>query len=167
MSNSLWSHGLQHTRLLCPSPSPRVAQSHVHVVSDAIHPSYPMLFPSLPAFKSFPASKSFPMSHLCMEKEMETHSSILDGEFHGQRSLAGYSPWGWKELDTTEQLTCISLVSGGQSVGASASASVLPINIQGWFPLGLTVLILLSKRLSIVFSSTTVQKDQFFSTQTS
>ena len=44
--------------------------------------------------------------------------------------------------------------SGGQSTGASASASVLPMNIQGWFPLGLTVLIsLLCKRLSRVFSS--------------
>ena len=48
--------------------------------------------------------------------------------------------------------------SGGQSTGASASATVLPINIQGWFPLGLTTLIsLLSKGLSRVFSSTTVQ----------
>ena len=48
--------------------------------------------------------------------------------------------------------------SGGQSIGVSASASVLPMNIQGWFPLGLTGLIsLLSKVLSRVFSSTTVQ----------
>ena len=37
-----------------------------------------------------------------MEKGMVTHSSILDGEFHGQRSLLGYSPWGRKELDMTE-----------------------------------------------------------------
>ena len=52
--------------------------------------------------------------------------------------------------------------------GASASASVLPTNIQGSFPLGLTGLIsLLSRRLSRVFSSTTVQKHQFFSTQPS
>ena len=55
--------------------------------------------------------------------------------------------------------------SGGQRIGASASASVLPMNIQGWFPLGLTDLIpLLSKGLSRVFSSTTVWKHQFFST---
>ena len=33
------------------------------------------------------------------------HSSFLPGEFHGQRSLAGYSPWGCKESDTTERLT--------------------------------------------------------------
>ena len=51
--------------------------------------------------------------------------------------------------------------SGGQSIGASAS--VLPVNIQGLFPLGLTVLIsLLSKGLSRVFCSTTVEKHQFF-----
>ena len=37
-----------------------------------------------------------------LEKGMVTHSSILAGEFHGQRNLVGYSPWGHKELDTTE-----------------------------------------------------------------
>ena len=58
--------------------------------------------------------------------------------------------------------------SGGQSIGVSASTSVLPMNIQGWFPLGLTGLIsLLSKWLSWVFSSTTVWKLQFFSAQPS
>ena len=56
--------------------------------------------------------------------------------------------------------------SGGQSIGASASASILPINIQGWFPLGLTGLIsLLSKGLSRGFFSITVQKHQFFGAQ--
>ena len=58
-------------------------------------------------------------------------------------------------------------VSGGQSIGVSASASVLPMNIQGWFPLGFTDLILLSKGLSTIFSSTTVWKHQFFSIQPS
>ena len=58
--------------------------------------------------------------------------------------------------------------SGGWSIGVSASASVLPVNIQGWFPLGLTGLIsLLSKGLSRVFSNTLVQKHQFFVTQLS
>ena len=51
--------------------------------------------------------------------------------------------------------------SGGQSIGASASATVLPMNIQDWFPLGLTGLIFQSKELSRVFSNTTVQKHQF------
>ena len=56
--------------------------------------------------------------------------------------------------------------SGGQSIGVSASASVLPMNIQGWFPLGLTGLISLqSKEQSGVFSNTTFQKHQFFSAQ--
>ena len=58
--------------------------------------------------------------------------------------------------------------SGGQHIGASASASVLPMSIQGWFPLGLTGLIsLLPKGLLRVFSSTTVQKHQFFGVQPS
>ena len=56
--------------------------------------------------------------------------------------------------------------SGGQSIGVSASASVFPVNIQDWFPLGWTGWIcLLSKELSRVFSNTTVQKHQFFSAQ--
>ena len=52
--------------------------------------------------------------------------------------------------------------SDGQSIGVSASASVLPMNIQGWFSLGLTDLISLhSKGLSRVFSNTTIQNQQF------
>ena len=58
--------------------------------------------------------------------------------------------------------------SGNQSTGASASASVLPMNIQDWFPLGWTGWIsLLSKGYSRVFSNTTLQKHQFFSAQLS
>ena len=58
--------------------------------------------------------------------------------------------------------------SGGQSIGTSASASVLPMNMQDWFPLGLTGLIsLLSKGLWRVFSSTTIQKHQFVGDQPS
>ena len=58
--------------------------------------------------------------------------------------------------------------SGGQSTGVSASASVLPLNIQGWFPLGWTSLNSLQlKRLSRVFSNTTVQKHQLFGAQLS
>ena len=56
--------------------------------------------------------------------------------------------------------------SGGQSIGASTSASVLPMNIQDWSPLGwIGWISLQSKGLSRVFSNTTVQKHQFFSTQ--
>ena len=57
---------------------------------------------------------------------------------------------------------------GSQSIGASASTSVLPMNIKDWFPLGWTGLISLqSKGLSRVFPNTTVQKHQFFSSQLS
>ena len=69
---------------------------------------------------------------------------------------SGYFPMSWL------------FASGGQYIGASASASVLPMNIQDWFPLGLIGLIsLLSKGLSRVLSSSTVQKHQFFGTQPS
>ena len=62
----------------------------------------------------------------------------------------------------------VSSSSGGQSTGASASASVLPVNVQVWFPLGLTSWISLqSKGLSRVFSNTTAQKYPFFSAQLS
>ena len=58
--------------------------------------------------------------------------------------------------------------SGGQSIGASALASVLPMNIQDWFPLELSGLIfLLSKGLSRVLSNATVKKHQFFGAQLS
>ena len=58
--------------------------------------------------------------------------------------------------------------SGVQSIGASASATVLPMNIQGRFPLGLTALMTLQTRgLSEVFSSTTIQKHPFFGAQSS
>ena len=60
------------------------------------------------------------------------------------------------------------LASGGQSIRASALASILPMNIQDWFPLGLAGLISsLSKGLSRVFSNTTVQKHQYFGAQPS
>ena len=60
------------------------------------------------------------------------------------------------------------LASGGQNIRVSASISVLPVNIQDWFPLGWTGWISLqSKGLSRVFSNTTVQKHQFFGIQLS
>ena len=120
MSYSLWPHGLQHARLLCPSPSPRVC-SNPYLLSWWCHPtisSSVVPFSSCPQF--FPASGSFPVSWL--------------------------------------------FASGGQSIGASASASGLTMNILGWFPLGLTGLISQSKGFSRVFSKT-VQKHQFFGTR--
>ena len=103
MSDSLWPHGLQHTRLPCPSPTLGACSNsclsswwcHPTISSSIIH------FSSW--LQSFPASGSFPISQF--------------------------------------------FASGGQSIGASVS--VLPLNIQGWFPLRLTGLISLqSKELS-------------------
>ena len=120
MSNSLWSHGLQHTRLPCPSLSPGVC-SNSSPLSWWCHPT---ISTSVTSFSScpqlFPASGSFPVSQL--------------------------------------------FTSDGQNIGASAS--VLSMNIQGWFPLCLTGLIYLqSKGFSRVFSNTTIWKHQFFGTQ--
>ena len=126
MSDSLRSHGLQHTRRPYPSLSSGVC-SNSCPLSRWYHPTISFLvtsFSSCP--QSFPASRSFPMNQL--------------------------------------------FTSGGQSIGgpASASASVLPMNIQDSVSLGLTgYIFLLSKELSRVFSSTTVWKYKFFGAQPS
>ena len=114
LSESLWFHGLQHTRLPCPSPSPGACLNS-SPLSGWCHPTISSsVIPFSFCLQSFPASQSFPMSQF--------------------------------------------FASGGQSIGVSVSASVLPTSIQGWFPLGLTGLIsLMSKGLSRVFS-TTVQR---------
>ena len=77
--------------------------------------------------------------------------------------------WRQKEKRTTEdEMVCQFFTWSGKSFGVSASTSVLPMNTQDWSPLGWTGWIsLLSKRLSRVFSNTTVQKHQFFGTQLS
>ena len=81
-------------------------------------------------------------------------------------SMAPFSPCS-QSFPASESFPVSQLLaSGSQNIGASAS--VLPMNIQDWFPLGLTGLIsLLSKGLSRVFSNTTVQKHQFFGVQPS
>ena len=124
VSDSLWPHGLQHTRLPCPSPTPW-AYSNSCPLSQWCYPTISTTVIHFSSYlQSFPASGSFQMSHL--------------------------------------------FTSGGQSIGASASASVLPMNIQDWFPLGWTGWISLkSKGLSRVFSNTIVQKHQFFGAQLS
>ena len=124
VSDSLRPHVLQHTRLPCPSPTPRV-YSNSCSLSQWCHPtisSSVISFSSCP--QSFLASRSFWMSQL--------------------------------------------FTSGGQSIGVSASASVLPMNIQVWFPLGWTGWISLQfQGLSRVFSNIIVQKHQFFGPQLS
>ena len=72
-----------------------------------------------------------------------------------------------QHFPTSDSFPMSQLFMGGQCIKASASASVLPVNIQGWFPLGLTDDLLASKGLSRVFSSTTIWKHQFFGTQPS
>ena len=124
VSDSLWPHGLQHTRPPCPSPTPR-ACSKSCPLSQWCHPTISSsVVPFSSHLQSFPATGSFPMNQF--------------------------------------------FVSGGQSTGVSSSASVLPMNIQDWFSLGLTSLISWqSEGLSRVFSNTTVQKDQLCSAQLS
>ena len=122
MSDSLWPHGLQNTRLPCPSLSPWIF-SNSCPLSLWCHPTLSFSVIPFSCLQPFPASGSFPVN-LCF-------------------------------------------ASGGQSIGASVSINI-PMDIQGWFSLGLTSLIsLLSKGLSRVVSNTTVGKHQFFGTQLS
>ena len=124
MSNSLLPHGLQHSRLPRPSPTPGAC------------------------------SNSCPSSWWC-------HPAISSSVVPFFSHLLFFPASGSVSM-------CQFFISGGQSIGVSASASVLPMNIQDWFPLGLTgMLSLQCKGLSRVFSNTTVQKHPFFSTQLS
>ena len=124
VSDSLWSHGLQHVKLPCPS-STLGACPNSCPLSQWCHPTISSsIIPISSCLQSWPASGSFLMSQL--------------------------------------------FALGGQNIGASASGSVLPMNIQDWFPLGLTGLISFqSKGLTSVFPNTTVHKHQFFSAQLS
>ena len=112
VSDSLWPPGLQHTRLPCPSPSPR-ACSNSCPLSWWCHPTFlSSVIPFFSCFESFPTSGAFLRTWL----------------------------FAWV----------------GQSIGVSASASVLPMNIEDWFPLGWTGWVSSqSKGLSRVFSNTT------------
>ena len=124
VSNSLWPHGLQHSRLPCPLPTPRVYSNSCPSIQWCHLSISFSVVPFSSHLQSFPETRSLPRSQF--------------------------------------------FVSGGQNIGVSASASVLPMNIQDWFPLGWTRWISLQfKALSKVFSNTTVQKHQFFGTQLS
>ena len=141
--------------------------------------------------KSLPAVWETRVQFLCwedpLEKEMATHYSILAWRIHGCHGYLGgilEEPSRLQSMGLQSQTRLSNFtftfpasgsfpmswlfVSGSQSIGASTSASTLPMNIQGWFPLGLTDLTSLQcKGLSRVFSSTTVQKHPFFSVQPS
>ena len=99
---------------------------------------------------------------------VQTHVHQVSDAIQASHPLSSPSPPAFNlSQHQSFQMSQLS-ASGGQSIGASASTSVLPMNIQDWFPLGLTGWISLqSKGLSSVFSNTTVQKHQFFGTQIS
>ena len=128
----------------CSVPKSYLTLSHP---TDCSRPVCPSLSPSV-------CSNSCPLSQWC---HPTASSSTTPFSFCLQSSPASGS-------FTMGPL----FASSSWSTRASASASVLPMNIQGWFPLGLTGLIsLLSKGLSRVFSSTTIRKHQFFGIQPS
>ena len=124
---------------------------------DCSMPGFPVLHYLLELFKFIFIESVMPSNHLSLCHPLlllpSIFPSIRDQEKNQHQSL-----FQWKKMRL--------FASGCQSIEASASTSVLPMNIQGWFPLGLTTLIsLLSKGLSKVFSSTSIQKQQFFGTQ--
>ena len=107
-----------------------------------------------PSLSSRVCSNSCPLSRWCYLNF--SSSATLFSFFLQSFSASGSFPVSWV------------FTSGGQNIRVSASASVLPMNIQGVFPLGWTGLIsLLSNRLSRISSSTTIQKLRFFITQPS
>ena len=99
----------------------------------------------------------------------QTHVHRVSDAIQPSHPLPSLSPPAPKSLPVSGSFPVSQLFTwGGQSTGVSALASVLPMNTQGWSPLGWTGWISLqSKGLSRVFSNTTVQKHQFFSVQLS
>ena len=115
-------------------------------------PGLPVARPPCPSPALRVYSNSCPLSQWC---HPTTSSSVVPFSSH----LQSFPASGFFQMS---QL----FVSGGQSIGVSASTSVLPVNSQDWFPSGWTGWISLqSKGFSRVFSNTIVQKHQFFSTQ--
>ena len=97
-------------------------------------------------------------THIHWVRDAIQPSHLLSSPFHPTLNLSQHQGLFMSQL----------FRSGGQTTAASVSASILPTNIQGWFPLGLTGLIsLYSKELTRIFSSTTVGKHQFLCTQPS
>ena len=106
----------------------------------------------------------FPVLHYLPEFA-QTHVHWVSDALQPSHSLSSTFPLAF---NLSQHLGLFHFTPAGPSIGASASVSVLPINIQEWFLLELTGLIsLLSTGLSRVFFSTTIQKHQFFSTHSS
>ena len=141
-----------------------LAQTHVHWVGDTIQPSHPLSSPSPPALSLSQHQWVSEVAQSCL-----TLCDLMDCSLSTRLLPLWDSPGKSTGVGCHLSFQMSQFfASGGQSIGVSASASVLPINIQGWFPLGWTGLISSqSKGLSRVFSNTTVQKHQFFSAQLS
>ena len=198
MSDSLRLHGLQHTRLPCPSPTPR-ACSNLCPSSWWCHPTIlSSVVPFSSRLQSFPASGSFQMSQFFTSGGQRigasASASVLPMNVCEVAqscptlcdpmdcSLPGFSVHGILQARILEWVTIsfsrgysqprdrtrVSRIGGRRLTSELPGKPHIPMNIQDWFPLGLTGLIsFLSKGLSRVFSNTTVQKHQFFSTQLS
>ena len=146
-------------------------QTHVHWVSDAIQPSHPLLSPSPPAISLSQHLLLLPsrFSHvrLCGTPWTAAYQASPSMGFSRQEHWSGLpfpSPFPASGSLKMSQL----FSSGSQSIGVSASTSVVPMNTRDWSPLGWTGWISLqSKGLSRVFSNITVQKHQVFGAQLS
>ena len=104
----------------------------------------------------------FPVLHHLLEF-VKTHIHWVSDAIQPSHTLLPTSPPALNLFQQGSFPVSWLFTSGGQSIGVSTSTAVLPINIQGWFPLGLTGLIcLLSKGLTRVFSITTIWMHQFF-----
>ena len=113
------------------------------------------------------STPGLPVHHQLLEIT-QTHVHWVSDVIQPSHPLSSPSSSTFSHAQYQGLFQWVSFSSGGQSVGVSASESVLPKNVQNWFPLGWTGWIsLLSKGLSRVFSNTTVQKHQFFGTQLS
>ena len=197
VSDSLQPHGLQRARLPCPSPTLRVCSYSCPLSQWCHPTISSFVIPFSSYIQSFSASGSCPISHFFTSVQFSryvmsdslwphgpqqarppcpsptpgvySNSCPLSQWCHPTISSSGI-PFSshLQSLPASESFQMSQFfASGGQSIGVSASASVLPVNIQDWFSSGLTSSISLqSKGLSKV-SNTIVQKHQFFGIQLS
>ena len=150
-----WTEGLSYIPLCLDTKSNHSVQFSCSVMSESLQPhGLQHARPPCPSPTPRVYSNSCPLSWWC-------HPTVSSFVIPFSSCLQSFP--------ASESLQMSQFfASGGQSVGVSASISVLPMNIQDWFPLGWTGWISLkSKGLSRVFSNTTVQKHQFFGAQPS
>ena len=114
------------------------------------------------------STPGFPVHHQLLELT-QTHVHWVGDAIQPSHPLSSPPPSCLQSFPASGSFSMSQFfTSGGQNIGAAAAASVLPMNIQDWFPLGWTGWISLqSKGLSRVFSNTTVQKHKFFNAQLS